>query len=113
MIDNPAVEITLINQPRRSPASALRPDLMRPLRELVDEMFGPIPIIPTMSTGATDGNYVRNAGIPTYGLSAIFGVPGEGRAHGLDERVRVASFYEALEFWYEMVKRLSSPQMIP
>ena len=113
LIDDETVQITLINQPRRSPASALRPDLMRPLRELVDEMFGPIPIIPSMSTGATDGNYVRNAGIPTYGLSAIFGVPGEGRAHGLDERVRVESFYEALEFWYQMVKRLSTPQVIP
>jgi acetylornithine deacetylase/succinyl-diaminopimelate desuccinylase-like protein len=113
LIDDETVTITLINQPRRSPASALRPELMRPLRELVDEMFGPIPIIPTMSTGATDGNYVRNAGIPTYGLSALFEVAGEGRAHGLDERIRVASFYEALEFWYHMVQRLSSPQVIP
>lgn len=113
VIDDEGVEITLINQPRRSPASTLRPDLMGPLRELVDEMFGPIPIIPTMSTGATDGNYVRNAGIPTYGLSALFGVAGEGRAHGLDERIRVQSFYDALEFWYRMVKRLSSPKVLP
>jgi acetylornithine deacetylase/succinyl-diaminopimelate desuccinylase-like protein len=61
-----------------------------------------------MSTGATDGLYVRNAGIPVYGVSALFGPAGDGRAHGRDERVMVRSFFEAAQYWYELVKAVSS-----
>jgi len=113
VVGNPGVTFTLINTPTRSPASALRDEVMGPVRDLVDEMFHGVPIIPSMSTGATDGNYVRNAGIPTYGLSGIFGKAGESRAHGLDERIPVQSFYDAFQFWYEMVKRVASPTILP
>ncbi len=60
-----------------------------------------------MSTGATDGLYVRNAGIPVYGVSAIFGLAGDGRAHGRDERVGVKQFFDAAQYWYRLVKKLS------
>jgi acetylornithine deacetylase/succinyl-diaminopimelate desuccinylase-like protein len=60
-----------------------------------------------MSTGATDGSYVRNAGIPVYGTGAIFGDPEDARSHGRDERVSVTRFYEALEFWNRLIRRLS------
>jgi acetylornithine deacetylase/succinyl-diaminopimelate desuccinylase-like protein len=113
VVGNPGVTFTLVNTPTRSPASPLREDVMAPLRDLVDEIYHGVPIIPSMSTGATDGNYVRNAGIPTYGLSGIFAKPGQSRAHGLDERVPVKSFYEAYELWYKMVKRVASPTIMP
>ena len=67
----------------------------------------PRPIIPTMSTGATDGNYVRNAGIPVYGVAAIFGDPNDSRAHGQNERVGIKEYYDAQEFWYRMLKSVS------
>ena len=76
-------------------------------RQIVEEMWPGVPLIPTMSTGATDGNYVRNAGIPVYGVSAIFSDPNDSRAHGKDERVGVKEYYSAQEFWYRMLKRLS------
>lgn len=114
VVGDPGVTFTLVNVPFRSPASRLLDVVMGPVRELVGEMFGEdLPTIPEMSAGATDGNYVRNAGIPVYGLGAMFSKDGETNAHGLDEKVRVQSFYEAYEFWYRMVKRIASPSVIP
>ena len=66
-----------------------------------------------MSTGATDGLYTRNAGIPTYGVAAIFDDMNDARAHGRDERVGVREYHLAAEYWYELVKRLSAGTMSP
>ena len=60
-----------------------------------------------MSTGATDGLFVRNGGIPVLGVSGIFLGLDDHRAHGLDERVGIREFHDAVEFWYRMLKRLS------
>jgi acetylornithine deacetylase/succinyl-diaminopimelate desuccinylase-like protein len=64
--------------------------------------------VPEMSTGATDGLFTRSAGIPTYGLSAVFDVIDDVRAHGRDERIGVKAFHDAAEFWYRLVKELGS-----
>ncbi len=112
VVDDPGVRFERDREPTASPASPLDPQVMGPVRELVDDIFGEIPIIPTMSTGATDGLYVRNGGIPVYGLSAIFGDPEDARAHGLDERVLIESYYAAYQFWYRLVKRLASPGIV-
>ena len=71
-------------------------------------MWGDIPVIPTMSTGATDGHWLREAGIPTYGVSGFFSLPGETNAHGRDEKLRVKSYYEGLEFLDQLVRRLGT-----
>jgi acetylornithine deacetylase/succinyl-diaminopimelate desuccinylase-like protein len=62
-----------------------------------------------MVTGATDGLYFRNAGIPTYGVSGLFTDIDDVRAHGRDERIGVESFHDGLEFLYRLVKLLASP----
>lgn len=92
-----------------SPASPIRDDVMRLLRSLTAEYFGPnVPVVPQQSTGATDGRWVRQAGIPVYGFSAIATSPDQARAHGLDERIPVESFHKAVRFWYELLKRSSN-----
>jgi acetylornithine deacetylase/succinyl-diaminopimelate desuccinylase-like protein len=80
---------------------------MGPIERLVAEQFPGVPIVPVMEAGATDGLFLRNAGIPTYGISAVFEEQNDVRAHGRDERLRVASFYDALEFWYRMMRTLA------
>src|SRR6185437_8566608 len=95
------------NLPPTSP-SPLTAELMDPIRTLTSRMFGKIPVIPFMSTGATDGRYLRAAGIPTYGVSGLFTEPSDVRAHGKDERVLQKSLYDSQEFLYELVKMLSS-----
>jgi acetylornithine deacetylase/succinyl-diaminopimelate desuccinylase-like protein len=90
----------------------VEPTLLAATTDLTKRMYGNIPVIPTMSTGATDGRFLRAAGIPTYGVSGIFSAPGENNAHGRDEKLRVKSFYDGLEFLDQLVRRLTgSPRM--
>jgi acetylornithine deacetylase/succinyl-diaminopimelate desuccinylase-like protein len=91
-----------------SPASPLRRDIMGPVEQLVKRMWPDAAIVPEMSTGATDGAFTRNGGIPTYGVAAVFERIDDVRAHGKDERIGIRSYHEAAEFWYQMVKLLSS-----
>jgi acetylornithine deacetylase/succinyl-diaminopimelate desuccinylase-like protein len=64
-------------------------------------------VIPSMSTGATDSRFMRNAGIPMYGVSGLFSEPSDYRAHGLDERIGIPQLYDGREFMYRMVKALA------
>src|SRR5882762_9839349 len=65
-------------------------------------------VLPVMSSGATDGSFLRNAGIPTYGHSGLASdINDGGRIHGKDERVRVKSFYEGEDYLHRLVKMLS------
>jgi acetylornithine deacetylase/succinyl-diaminopimelate desuccinylase-like protein len=107
IIGNDEIEISRVNTPTSSDPSPLNDDIMGLLEPIVNDMWPGVPIIPTMSTGATDGNYVRGAGIPVYGVAAIFGDPNDARAHGQNERVGVQQFYDALEFWYRMMRAVS------
>ncbi|HYT03803.1 MAG TPA: M20/M25/M40 family metallo-hydrolase [Gemmatimonadales bacterium] len=96
--------------PIPSPPSPLTAAIMGPIERLVAEQFPGVPVVPVMEAGATDGLFLRNAGIPTYGLSAVFEDPDDVRAHGRDERIGVESFYDATEFWYRMMRAFASPQ---
>jgi acetylornithine deacetylase/succinyl-diaminopimelate desuccinylase-like protein len=90
------------------PASPMRQDVLKTVARLSDSMWPGVVTIPVMSTGATDGRYLRVAGIPTYGVSGFFGDRDDVRAHGRDERMKVNSFYEGQEFLYQLVKELSA-----
>jgi acetylornithine deacetylase/succinyl-diaminopimelate desuccinylase-like protein len=59
---------------------------------------------PIMLPGATDGRFLMNAGIPTYGVSGMFARPDETNAHGLNEKIRVQSLYEGREFLEGLVR---------
>ena len=108
VIDDPKISVTPIGDANPSEASPLRPDIMGAVEQITNQMWPGIPVIPVMSTGATDGLYLRNAGIPTYGVSGFFEDVDDTRAHGRDERLGVRQFYEGREFLYRLVKALSS-----
>jgi len=85
--------------------SSLMPDaFLESIESLVEDHWEGVPVIPNMSTGATDGLFYRNAGMPVYGISAIFEMPGENRAHGLDERVGIRGFHKSVAFWYQLLQ---------
>jgi len=113
IVADTAIHFSRAGEARPSPPSPLRADLIQPLEALTARYWPGVPIVPEMSTGATDGLYTRNAGIPTYGVAAIFEDPDDSRAHGRDERVGVKEFHQAAEYWYELVKQLSSSRMSP
>lgn len=102
VIADTGVKVLQQGNATNSPPSPLTPELMRAIEAVTEEMWPGVPVIPTMSTGATDGLYFRNAGIPTYGVSGLF-YP-ETFAHGMNERIPVAAFYQGLEFMYRLVK---------
>ncbi len=91
-----------------SKPSPLRPEIVQAVERVTAEFWPGIPVIPTMSTGATDGSFLRNAGIPTYGTSGLAGDIDDVRSHGKDERVLVKSFNDGQEYLYRLVKVLSS-----
>ncbi len=108
VVGDSAVHFSRAAEAHPSPPSPLRADVMRPVEALAQKYWPGTPIVPEMSTGATDGVYTRNSGIPTYGISAIFDDLNDSRAHGRDERVGVKEYHQAAEYWYELVKRLAS-----
>jgi acetylornithine deacetylase/succinyl-diaminopimelate desuccinylase-like protein len=81
---------------------------MRHVESLVSEMWPGVPVIPAISTGATDGRFLNAAGIPTYGVSGLFRDPDGNGVHGLDERVRVRSLLDARAFLYRLVRGLAT-----
>ena len=108
------ITFTLPNAPKfgRAP-SPVDPQLLEAVTDLTKKMWGNIPVIPTMSTGASDGAYLRGAGIPTFGVSGLFMQPGESNVHGRDEKMRVKSFYEGLDFLDQVVRRITaSPRRV-
>ncbi|MEO5814351.1 MAG: M20/M25/M40 family metallo-hydrolase [Gemmatimonadaceae bacterium] len=97
-----------------APPSQLIAEVMDPVTVITHDMFGAnVPVIPVMSTGATDGRFLRAAGIPTYGVSGLFGDPTDARAHGRDERMLVKSYFDGQEFLHRLVRQLSSGTLTP
>src|SRR5262249_986613 len=101
------IVVTEIGEPVLSAPSALHEEIMGAIAKLSAEFWPGAPIVPTMSAGATDGSYLRNAGIPTYGHSGLAGDVDDVRIHGRDERVLVRSFFDGQEYLYRLVKMLS------
>ena len=86
----------------------MRADLLSAVSAVTTELWPGVSAVPMMVMGATDGAYLRAAGIPTYGVQGLFYDRDDIRFHGRDERLKVQSFYEGQTFLYELVKRLSS-----
>jgi acetylornithine deacetylase/succinyl-diaminopimelate desuccinylase-like protein len=110
VIGDTGVKILIRSQRPPSPSTALLPEVMEPIRRITREMWGDIPVIPTMSTGATDSRFFRTLGVPAFGVSGLFSDPTvDARAHGRDERMRMQSFYEGQEFLYRLTRALAGP----
>jgi acetylornithine deacetylase/succinyl-diaminopimelate desuccinylase-like protein len=104
------VEVSpLPDQGRITPASPLRADVVKAYTDAVHALHGShMPIIPQMSTGATDGSWFRAAGIPVYGVEGSWGIsPDDERAHGLDERIPVRAMYDNVVHWEMMLRDLA------
>ena len=101
------IAVSFVGQARPSKPSPLRPDVVGAVESLTKEMFPGVVVVPVMSTGATDGLYLRNGEIPTYGVDGNFGDIDDVRAHGRDERIGVKQFFEGLEFQYRLIKALA------
>jgi acetylornithine deacetylase/succinyl-diaminopimelate desuccinylase-like protein len=107
VIADTSVHVAPIDTARPSPASPLRPDVFAAVEASVKAVWGNVPVVPIMETGATDGLYLRNAGVPVYGFSGLFIATNDVRAHGKDERILVTAFDEGLDFTYDFLARIA------
>ena len=114
-IDDPAVTVSTLEI--RGPLAKtppLTPAIMGAVEAVSAKVYPGVPLVPIFQAGATDGQFLNAAGIPTYGISGIFFEHDLGGVHGLDERVRVRSLYEGRDFLFELVKRLAgTPDPLP
>jgi acetylornithine deacetylase/succinyl-diaminopimelate desuccinylase-like protein len=90
------------------PPSPLLPEVVEAEEKTVHSLWPGLPVVPTMSTGASDGRYLRIAGIPTYGIACMFFELDDNRAHGKDERIGAKDFYDGVEISYRLIRNLSS-----
>ncbi len=107
VIGDVQVTITPIKEATLSPPSPLTPEILGTIETVTAEMWPGVPVVPMMSTGATDGLWLRNAGIPVYGVSGLFSDITDNRAHGQNERILIKSYFEGQEFLYRLTKSLS------
>jgi acetylornithine deacetylase/succinyl-diaminopimelate desuccinylase-like protein len=92
-----------------SPPSAINPEVMQTITQLSVEMWPGVPLNAAMSAGYTDSRWLRNVGIPAYGVSGLFSDPGNNGVHGRNEQVGVKAVYDGREFLYRLVQRLAGP----
>jgi acetylornithine deacetylase/succinyl-diaminopimelate desuccinylase-like protein len=107
VVNDSTVAITPVADAKPSPASPLSSGIMQAITRVTEEMWPGVPVVPFMSTGATDGLYFRQAGIPIYGVSGLFGDMDDVRSHGRDERMGVKEFFDGQEFLWRLVNMLS------
>ncbi len=108
IVNDPSVVVTPTYDPMASPPSPLRPDVMRVVERVSAEMWPGSVVVPEMSSGATDGLYLRNAGVPVYGVAGLAMQPADDFSHGLNERLPVAALYQARVFWDRLVRSLAT-----
>lgn len=99
--------VTQIAPARPGPLSPLRKDVMDAVGQLTASMWPGVIVTPVMSTGASDGKFLRQVGIPVYGVSGMFADIDDVRAHGRDERFGVKEFYDGVEFMYRFIRLLN------
>jgi acetylornithine deacetylase/succinyl-diaminopimelate desuccinylase-like protein len=107
VIGDDQVTMSRVADATPSPSSPLTPEMLGAIETITESMWPGVPVIPMMSTGATDGLYLRNVGIPVYGVSGLFNDIDDVRAHGQNERIRIESYFEGQEFLYQLTQTLS------
>jgi acetylornithine deacetylase/succinyl-diaminopimelate desuccinylase-like protein len=108
-IADPRMSVTQVDD--RGPLAKTPPltrQILAPAEKLVAKYYPGVPLVPTMSTGATDGIYLEAVGIPSYGPPGTYGDPDGNGAHGLNERSIVKAVYTGRDFLTELVRAYAS-----
>jgi acetylornithine deacetylase/succinyl-diaminopimelate desuccinylase-like protein len=101
------VGVSITSAHGATPMSPVRQDVLGATERLTTGFWPGVTTLPYMVMGGTDGRMLRQAGIPTYGVTGLFFDADDIRFHGRDERIGVREFYEAQEFLYRLVRELS------
>jgi len=105
LMEDPDIAVTLAHEPNKpSPPPPLTPFIMGPIEKQAAKLWPGVPVVTILLTGATDGVHTNAAGIPTYGVSGVFGGSDGDGMHGLNERIRVKSLYDARDFLHGLIQ---------
>ena len=107
VVGNEAIEFKQLDEATESPISELRPDVFAAVSKAVHARYPDVKVIPFMESGGTDGMHFRKAGIPAWAVSGLFMNPDEMYAHGLNERLPIKAFYDALDHWSIILRELA------
>jgi acetylornithine deacetylase/succinyl-diaminopimelate desuccinylase-like protein len=108
VLADPKITVSVMTAARPSQFVPINPKVTSAVTAATAKYFPGLPVVPSMETGATDGVYLRAVGIPMYGVSGIFADEDDIRAHGRDERILVKSFYDSIDFMYDVITTLGS-----
>jgi acetylornithine deacetylase/succinyl-diaminopimelate desuccinylase-like protein len=105
LVEDPQIAVTISNSrgPLAKP-TPLTPEIMRPIQAVTEKYYPGTPVVPVLQAGATDGVFLGDVGIPTYGIAGFFYEADLGHIHGLNERIVVQSLYEGRDFLFDLVK---------
>ena len=109
LVTGDRVKVTLSYSTLDPIASPMREDVMKAVTQAVHASYPGAGIVPDQAPYYTDGAFLRAAGIPTYGVSAMFMKDSDNFSHGLNERMPVHAFYNGLTHWYVLIKELAGP----
>jgi acetylornithine deacetylase/succinyl-diaminopimelate desuccinylase-like protein len=107
LVENDAIEFNQIDEATESPISRLRPDVVAAVSKAVHSRYPDVKVLAYMASGGTDGMHFRKAGIPTWAVSGLFMNPDEVYTHGLNERLPIKAFYDALDHWSIILRELA------
>ena len=106
LVADPKIKVIVLD-PRSDVTKApppLTPEIMGPIKTMAAQIWPGVPVIPVLTAGATDGAFLSPVGIPTYGVTGMFGDPDGNGVHGLNERIRMTSLYNGRDFLFGLVK---------
>jgi acetylornithine deacetylase/succinyl-diaminopimelate desuccinylase-like protein len=106
VLDDPKIKVSVMTHAKPVDYKPIDPKLLGVVTDATSKSWPGLPVIPQMSSGASDGIRLIAAGIPTYGVSGIFGDEDDVRAHGRDERILVKAFDDDVEFMYAVATGL-------
>ncbi len=106
VVADPAITMAELGFLTRGPASPPDPKLLSAVTKVADSMWPGVPVVPVMAAGASDALFTRGAGIPSYGVGGGWNDIHDIRMHGRNERMKVSTFYETVEFTYRLMKQL-------
>jgi acetylornithine deacetylase/succinyl-diaminopimelate desuccinylase-like protein len=106
VLADPQIKVSVMTPAKPVAYKPMNPQVLTAITAATNKVWPGMPVIPGMTTGASDGIYLISAGIPTYGVSGIFTDEDDNRNHGKDERILIKSFYDALEFEYALVRAI-------
>lgn len=107
VLADPKIQISVMTPAKPVAYKPMMPEVLSAVTAATNRIWPGLPVIPGMSTGASDSIFLIAGGIPSYGISGEFVDEDDNREHGKDERILVKSFYDALEFEYALAKKVA------